>query len=189
LLCPSHVNDKHTGNRALAVGRFHGRGHVAMNSWRICISFARASCALAALIVLMAGCNPEKVPRLGKVTGTVTLEGQPVADARVLFEGAQPGEPPSVGKTDASGNYELYYSRGHKGATIGDHAVYISTYEPATDDNPQVKKETIPTKYNGKSELKSTVKRGTNKMDFQLQAGEIVQPDQPDPKAKKKKGK
>jgi len=159
-----------------------------MNSWRICISFARASCALAALIVLMAGCNPEKVPRLGKVTGTVTLEGQPVADARVLFEGAQPGEPPSVGKTDASGNYELYYSRGHKGATIGDHAVYISTYEPATDDNPQVKKETIPTKYNGKSELKSTVKRGTNKMDFQLQAGEIVQPDQPDPKAKKKKG-
>jgi hypothetical protein len=155
-----------------------------MNSWRISISFT-----LMALSGLLAGCNPEKLPRLGKVTGTVTLEGQPVADARIQFDGANPGEPPSTGTTDASGKYELYYSRGHKGATVGEHTVSISTYEPATDDNPQVKKETIPTKYNGKSELKSTVKGGTNKIDFDLKAGEVTQPDQPDPKAKKKKGK
>jgi hypothetical protein len=145
--------------------------------------------AVVALVGSFVGCNPEKVPRLGKVTGTVTLDGQPVADARVMFEGANPGEPPSIGTTDSSGKYELYYSRGHKGATVGEHAVYISTYEPATDDNPQVKKETIPVKYNGKSELKSAVKGGANKIDFELKAGEIVQPDQPDPKAKKKKGK
>jgi hypothetical protein len=145
--------------------------------------------AVLAVVGLITGCNSERLPRLGKVTGTVTLEGQPVADAQVMFEGANPGEPPSIGKTDASGKYELYYSRGHKGATIGEHVVYISTYEPATDDNPQVKKEAIPIKYNGKSELKSAVKRGSNKIDFQLQAGEIVQPNQPDPKAKKKKGK
>ena len=142
-----------------------------------------------ALAGLIAGCNSEKLPKLGRVNGIVTLEGQPVADARVQFEGANAGEPSSVGKTDATGKYELFYSRGHKGATIGEHAVYISTYEPATDDNPQEKKETIPAKYNSKSELKSTVKRGTNKIDFTLQNGEIVQPDQPDPKAKKKKGK
>src|SRR5689334_16814315 len=177
-----------TSTLATALGGgplFCARGRAVMNSWRISTLYLLA----AAILGLMAGCNSEKVPRLGKVTGTVTLDGQPVADARVSFEGANPGEPPSIGKTDASGNYELYYSRGHKGATIGEHPVIISTYEPANDDNPQVKKETIPIKYNGKSELKSAVKRGTNKIDFELKGGEVVQPDQPDLKAKKKKGK
>src|SRR4051812_30730093 len=119
-----------------------------------------------------AGCSGEKVPRLGRVTGTVTLDGTPVPDASVIFGGAKPGESPSLGKTDASGTYELYYSRGHKGATIGEHPVYISsdasgtyelyysrghkgatigehpvyisTYQGKTDENPQAKKETIP---------------------------------------------
>lgn len=120
--------------------------------------------------------------------GTVTLDGQPVPDASITFAGVNAGEPPSMAKTDGSGNYELYYSRGHKGATIGEHVVYISTYQSATDDNPQAKKETIPLIYNGKSELKETVKRGTNKIDFALKGGgEIVQPDQVEQQQKGKK--
>jgi len=105
-----------------------------------------------------------------------------------MFEGAKEGEPPSLGRTDASGKYELYYSRGHKGATIGEHAVNISTYQAGSDEAPDAKKkETIPSKYNVKTELKETVKRGSNKIDFELKGGgEIIQPDQPEPKAKKK---
>ena len=120
-----------------------------------------------------------------------TLDGQPVADAVVQFAGIAPEEPPSFGKTDTTGNYELYYSRKHKGATIGEHAVYISTYQAVTDDNPMAK-ERIPAIYNGKSELKETVKRGTNKIDFALKAGEIIHPDQVEAAAAakaKKKGK
>jgi len=129
-------------------------------------------------MALVSGCNPEKLPSLGRVSGTVTLDGQPVADANIMFEGAKSGEPPSLGKTDASGKYELYYSRKHKGATVGEHGVIITTYQPASDDNPQSKRESIPAKYNAKSELKSTVKRGQNKVDFDLKAGsEIIQPD------------
>src|SRR5262245_55056819 len=116
--------------------------------------------AAAAALVAATGCNPEKLPRLGRVTGIVTLDGQPVADASIMFDGAKPGEPASLGRTDAEGKYELYYSRGHKGATHGEHPVYISTYQPASDDNPQSRRETIPAKYNGKSELKATVKGG-----------------------------
>jgi len=144
---------------------------------------------MAALLTLTlaVGCNSEKLPRLGRVSGTVTLDGQPVTDASITFEGAKEGEPPSLGKTDATGKYELYYSRGHKGATIGEHAVQINTYQAASDENPTPKKETIPAKYNAKSELKQTVKGGTNKIDFDLKGGgEIIQPDQPEPKAKKK---
>lgn len=134
---------------------------------------------VGASLVALAGCRGENVPGLGRVTGTVTLDGQPVADASVLFEGAKPGEPPSLAKTDGNGVYELYYSRGHRGATIGEHAVYISTYRAPTDEDPQPKKETIPAKYNGKSELKATVNRGQNNIDFALQSGgEVIQPDE-----------
>src|SRR5262245_33508473 len=126
-----------------------------MNKWRLRIGFTALCLAAAAL-----GCGGEKVPRLGRVTGTVTLDGQAVADAVVQFGGVKAEESTSFGKTDAAGNYELYYSRKHKGATIGEHPVYISTYQAATDDNP-VTKERIPAIYNGKSELKETVKRGT----------------------------
>jgi len=142
------------------------------------------------LLLFAAGCSGEKVPGLGRVTGTVTMDGQPVPDASVIFDAANPGEPPSLGKTDASGNYELYYSRGHKGATIGEHAVYISTYQAPNDENPQPKKETIPAKYNGKSELKVTVTRGKNIHNFELKSGgEVIQPDEDDQSKKGKKGK
>jgi hypothetical protein len=151
----------------------------------------RQSNRLVLAIVLplfAAACNSEKLPGLGSVTGTVTMDGQPVADASVTFDGANPGEPPSLGQTDSAGKYELYYSRGHKGATVGEHAVRISTYGGAADDG-EPRKETIPARYNAKSELKSDVKRGSNKFDFELKSGgEIIQPGAELTKKGKKKG-
>jgi hypothetical protein len=142
------------------------------------------------LSVLLTACNPEKLPGLGRVTGTVTVDGQPVASATVTFDGAQPGEPPSLGQTDASGKYELYYSRGHKGATIGEHVVRISTYGGTASDEGEAQKETIPARYNAKSELKADVKRGSNNHNFELKSGgEIIQPGEEAPKkGKAKKG-
>jgi hypothetical protein len=141
-------------------------------------------------LLVAAGCSGDKVPSLGRVTGTITLDGQPLSDATVIFDGTKPGEPAVIAKTDASGNYELYYSRGHKGATIGEHTVHISSYQPPTDEVPKAKKETIPAKYNVKSELKATVTRGQNKIDFDLKSGgEIIQPDEEDQPKKGKKGR
>src|SRR5262245_387993 len=155
-----------------------------MRDWRL-PSFLIAGFALQVVV----GCNPENLPRLGPVTGTITMDGQPVPDANVTFDGANPGETVSVGRTDASGKYEIYYSRGHKGATIGEHVVRISTYgETGDDDNPQFRKETVPARYNAKSELKADVKRGANKLDFELKSGgEIIQPGE-DTSKKGKKG-
>src|SRR3954468_9731312 len=87
-----------------------------------------------ALTTFLTACNPEKLPGLGKVVGSITMDGQPVPNATVTFDGAKAGEPPSLGRTDASGKYELYYSRGHKGATIGEHVVHISTFGDSGDD-------------------------------------------------------
>jgi len=153
----------------------------------------RTRCGLAFVITALlvaAGCSGDKVPGLGRVTGTITLDGQPVSDATVIFDGTKPGEPAVIAKTDASGSYELYYSRGHKGTTIGEHTVHISGYQAPTDENPKVRREMIPANYNVKSELKATVNRGQNKIDFDLKSGgEVIQPDEEEQPKKGKKGK
>jgi len=153
----------------------------------------RTQCGLGFVIISLlvgAGCSGDKVPGLGRVTGTITLDGQPVPGATVIFEGTKSGEPAVIAKTEASGEYELYYSRGHKGTTIGEHIVHISSYQPPTDEDPKAKKETIPAKYNVKSDLTAKVNRGQNKIDFDLKSGgEIIQPDEEDQPKKGKKGK
>jgi len=62
------------------------------------------------------------------VRGTVTLNGQPLADAQVAFfyQGQTPsGYPGSGGKTDAQGNYVLTTGR-QKGTLAGKHKVAVS---------------------------------------------------------------
>ena len=139
--------------------------------------------------ILVCGCNKENAPGLGRVAGTVTMDGSPVADAAIAFEPQGGTAGTSLGRTDASGKYELYYSRNLKGAATGEHVVRINTYREIGDDKPQIIKETIPTKYNSKSELKVTVTRGSNKHDFPLESkGEVIQP-YAEEKAGKTKGK
>jgi len=104
----------------------------------------------AALLVFVVGCAGGDVPNLAKdVTGRVTLNGQPVADAVVLFE-PQSGRP-SSGKTDADGRFVLYYSETHTGAVPGQHIVRVSKMEE------EAGQELIPERYNFGSTLTETV--------------------------------
>jgi hypothetical protein len=139
------------------------------------------------LVLLAAGCSNTGVKnKLGRVSGTVTLAGAPLPNALVMFSGIQGGSP-SAGRTDASGNYTLVFSRGINGAEVGSHTVTISTYQPATDDPPAPETpEKVPLKYrdpDSKDALKAEVKAGSNKIDFALEAGPIEAP-----KEKGKKG-
>jgi hypothetical protein len=138
------------------------------------------------LSVFQVGCNPEGLPGLGRVTGTITMDGKPVPDAMVAFDPVGGGAAPAMGRTDASGNYELYYSRGNKGAKTGEHTVQINSYrETGDDDARQIQKETIPSRYNVKTELKATVSRGSNTINFDLKSGgEIIQPNEEGPEKK-----
>jgi len=139
-----------------------------------------ACLALAAL----SGCGGSGA-NLGKVTGKVTLAGQPVPEALVMFSPVSGGSP-SAGQTGADGSYTLIYARGIHGAMVGEHTVTISTYKEALEDPPTPEvKETVPLKYReGDSLPKVTVKSGSNNLDFTLDAGPI---DAPAP-AKKGKG-
>ena len=74
------------------------------------LSVGLVSCAL--LAVTLAGCptGGREVPDLVPVSGTVTLDGEPLAGASLMFGGV------AYGDTDASGRYELTYMGQEKGS-------------------------------------------------------------------------
>jgi len=155
----------------------------------------RASLALltiALLAVFSAGCSgrPKNIAR--SVTGKVTLGGQPLAGAVVVFTPVEGGSA-SMGKTDESGNYKLVWARSAggrsiEGAQIGEHTVSISTFQEAVPSSkppiPEVP-EKVPYKYRVTDPPKVTVKKGSNVIDIPLEEG----PTEPPPPAKAKKGK
>jgi len=85
----------------------------------------RSMILLAGLWVLAGagGCNkggPELVP----VAGTVTHNGQPVPNLRIIFQ-PEHGRI-SWGSSDASGHFVLHYDADHEGAKVDNHTVYVA---------------------------------------------------------------
>ena len=129
--------------------------------------YLAAICSLFSLV----GCGkPGPVP----IEGIVTLDGQPLVDAEVIFKPDQ-GRP-SVGRTDESGRYKLMYTQEEKGAAPGHHQVMISTFIEADDSSADPKiqegrKETVPAKYNKQTTLEAKIERkGQAELNFELQS-------------------
>ena len=118
--------------------------------------------AAVVCLLLLVGCSRSDRPPLGMVSGTVTLDGKPLADARLIFEPAEGGRA-STGSTDREGKYELIYIRKDKGAKVGTHLVRISIANPDADNV-----ELLPARYNTQSVLEAEVKQGDNTIDFPL---------------------
>lgn len=124
--------------------------------------FCLAACVLA-------GCNQgparEANPRYA-VTGTVTLDGQPITEGEIIFESAEDasaGIPPAIGKIE-NGNYEVKAAPGTKKVSV---SVKVPD-GPADVTGLQPTKETIPSKYNAKTTLTADVTEGDNTADFEL---------------------
>ncbi|WP_339726880.1 carboxypeptidase-like regulatory domain-containing protein [uncultured Gimesia sp.] len=121
------------------------------------------SFSLLVLCVGLSSCSSSgsSVP-LEKVTGKVTLNGEALDGAIIIFEEVNTGAS-SHGLTDAEGQYELKSKQDESGAPAGKYVVKI--IKPEGEVAGQ---ELIPAKYNSKSELKAEVKTGENKYDFDL---------------------
>ena len=129
---------------------------------------------LAIVVGLVCGCG-QTGPELGQVVGVVTYEGEPLADARVVFKPEQGRT--SAAMTDAEGKYQLLYTPNRPGALIGGHSVSI-TWEP--QDLPEPDQEgyvrpskreiIIPRSYNTQSKLTADVKPELNEVNFTLHA-------------------
>ncbi len=121
---------------------------------------------LVVALPMYSGCGGHEgnLPPLGQVTGTVTLDGRPLAGASVRFE-PQTQAAMSNGMTDERGVYSLWYTNTVKGAAVGKHTVRIETPpnpDPATGAMP----DQLPSKYNSQSTLTADVKAGQNTLDF-----------------------
>ena len=121
-------------------------------------------CGVLLVLASLAGCGgPSNV---GRVTGKVTLDGQPLADAVVTFSPVKEGGSSGIGKTDSTGAYALSYAAGISGAEIGENRVTITTITQG--------KERVPMEYNSKSTLKAEVKSGAQEFNWDLKGGGAI---------------
>ena len=73
-------------------------------------------------VTALNGCSGgAEVPALGKVTGTVTLDGEPLVGVNVVFKPAEGRA--AAGVTDATGKYTLQYDSENAGTMTGKNAV------------------------------------------------------------------
>lgn len=122
--------------------------------------------ALCFLFANLAGCGGD--PNIIPVTGQITLDGSPLANAEVTFTPSKFQAGSSMGTTDENGNYELFHTVDQKGAYFGSHIVSISKDETSSRGVLQI----VPPNYNRKSKLTAEVSQdGPNEIDFDLESG------------------
>lgn len=157
------------------------------------VSWGSRCGALIAMVVISIGCGgtkseaPEFVSRLVPVSGTISLDGEPLEGATVIFfpDVEHPGGENASGQTDATGTYQLTTSIGGQGAqpgaVPGRYRVMISKFvmpdgsplppemteaDAEADGGQQV----VPSRYSNyeRPTLDAEVTEGENVHDFEL---------------------
>lgn len=137
---------------------------------------------LSAVCLVASGCSksagPPKVEKL-PVKGVVTLDGQPLAGARVTFLPKEAGGA-AAGRTNESGAYELEGMAGRSSALQGPCKVTISRMlkpdgsPPAPNEAPMAvgAQESLPKQYSmpGSTTLSADVPAGGGTFDFPLKS-------------------
>lgn len=85
---------------------------------------------LAVLCMLLAGCGEEF--QTAEVSGTIKVDGKPAPGLMIQFEpedGSGTRLPPSIGYTNAEGQYALVRPGRKTGTVVGKHTVRVMTSE------------------------------------------------------------
>ena len=117
---------------------------------------------LACLVCLVLGCGVSDQPPLGRVTGKVTLDGQPLVGVIVNFQ-PETGRA-ATAETDASGNYDLIYIYGTNGTKVGKNTVSFRWPDGVEGKQP------LPKAYTGATNQVVDIKAGRNKLDWELKS-------------------
>ena len=127
-----------------------------------------------AAVLVFLGCSSGG-PEIAQVSGRVTMDGKPLANASVVFI-PENGRPAGA-RTDADGRYVLNFTEGRRGAIPGKNSVRITTQrETEKDENGKTvvsgSPETIPMEYNAASTLEFAVEpKKKNVANFELKSG------------------
>lgn len=133
---------------------------------------------LAMLVVVAAGCGGGvDLPNRAKVSGRVTLDGQPVTRGTVVFTPDNTRGttgPPAYGQIGPDGKYELTTDRsgrGGDGAVVGFHKVAVQAREDVMPG--EIARLLVPTRYEDpdRSGLTGEVKAGQpNEINLELRS-------------------
>ncbi len=124
---------------------------------------------LGFVAITAAGCSGGQYENLGEVSGTITLDGEPLKHAVITFQPT--GGRPAYGKTGEDGKYTMMYTGSQAGATVGMNTVTITNGGEKRDEETGkvwFQKEEVPAKYNSKTTLEYDVKAGSQTHDFEL---------------------
>jgi hypothetical protein len=130
-------------------------------------ALARAArCAAVAVCLAAAGCGSE----LADVSGTVTLDGQPLPRGTVVFQGDKLAS--GYGEIRSDGTFEIR-TGDQQGLKPGKYRVTVTAYQtgPAAHAEGEVIPELLtPKRYNNPdtSDLTAEVKPGGGHFDFKL---------------------
>jgi hypothetical protein len=115
------------------------------------------------LLSVVAGCGGPDRPPMGYVSGTITMDGEPLVGVIVVMK-PESGRM-ATAKTDSRGHYDIEYTMGEKGTKIGPNTVSFEWPLGAEATKP------IPLKYTaGKSEVTLDVKKGRQTFDLDLES-------------------
>ena len=115
-------------------------------------------------------------PTMGRVSGTVKVDGQPLTKGTVTFISTDAQRPNATGAIDSSGGYTLQTTEPGDGAVVGTYNVAISDVDASALNTPMpgmpapVAKSVIAKTYTdaNTSGLTAAVKSGGNTHDFEL---------------------
>ena len=108
-------------------------------------------------------------PKMARVVGLLTLDGQPVHGAVVTFVPAEGGGRAAAGKTDQNGRFALTTLEWGDGAAPG---IYTPTFSWTKADDRGEVKSLLPKKYADArtSGMVVEVVRGENEFSFELKS-------------------
>lgn len=131
------------------------------------MDFRRFVCAVLALCLIL-GCKERKALQLAKVSGAVTLDGQPLAEGVIVFTkfGEIPKELPIL-----KGRYEgkVYVGSNHLQFAVYRKQKQKAASGPGADQGSL--ENILPSRYNQESmESREVTEKGPNEFDFAVQS-------------------
>ncbi len=115
--------------------------------------------------VLLAGCGGAKGPAAATVSGEVKLNGVPVEKGVISYTPTDGTGAPATAEIK-KGRYEIATTAGSKMVLISAPVAGQRQKDQVSLDTPMI--ESIPEKYNAKSELTFDVVAGSNSKDWDL---------------------